>query len=204
MKAAMGPGGTGAYSTTQGVLAFRKDVADFISQRDGHPCDVKNVFLANGASAAIRMVLTAMISGPDDAVLVPIPQYPLYSGLLSLMGGYQAGYLLDESQDWAVTEQCLQAALDQARAQGKTARACVIINPGNPTGNVFTRETLQTIVRFCVRERLVLLSDEVYQENVHDPALSFVAARKVSSRPARTPATLSLAIRSERARHACP
>ncbi|KAG8459227.1 hypothetical protein KFE25_005738 [Diacronema lutheri] len=180
MRAAMGPGGTGAYSTTQGVSRFREDVASFISRRDGHACEGRNVFLANGASAAIRMVLTATVSSADDAVLVPIPQYPIYSGLLSLLGAHQAGYMLDEAQNWAVTVECLQAAYDDARAAGKCPRACVIINPGNPTGNVLSRDVLETVIAFCVAHRLVLMADEVYQENVHEPGLSFVSARKVA------------------------
>jgi alanine transaminase len=180
MKLAMGPGDTGAYSTTQGVLRFRQDVAEFISERDGHPCSPADIYLANGASSAIRMIMNCVISGPDDAVLVPIPQYPIYSGLLSLFGAHQAGYELDEANDWAVSEARLQRAVDDARAAGKRPRACVMINPGNPTGNVFTLETLQAIVRFCVRERLVLLADEVYQENVYDDALTFRAVRKVA------------------------
>ncbi|KAJ1641069.1 pyridoxal phosphate-dependent transferase [Pavlovales sp. CCMP2436] len=171
MKDAMGPGDMGAYSTTQGVLAFRQ--VYYITLLIFY-CNLWHVVCAGG------FVMTALISSDNDAVLVPIPQYPLYSGLLSLLGGHQAGYELDEANDWAVSEATLQASVDAARVAGKNPRACVIINPGNPVGNVFTRETLESIVRFCLKERLVLLADEVYQENVYAPDAQFISMRKVA------------------------
>jgi len=180
MRKAMGEGGMGAYSSTQGVRGFRDDVARFISKRDGHVCDPGDIFLQNGASSAIGKVLTTIVSGPDDSVLLPVPQYPIYSGLVSLLGAHQQGYLLDESRDWAVTEEALQGAVDEARALGKDPRACVLINPGNPTGQVFSRATLEGVVDFCVRERLVLLADEVYQENIYTGGEGFVSCRQVA------------------------
>ena len=78
-------GGTGCYSHSQGVRWIRQRVAKFIENRDGYPADVDYIFLANGASAAIQMVLTALISGPQDGILIPIPQYPIYSALIALL-----------------------------------------------------------------------------------------------------------------------
>lgn len=83
MRQAIGPAGTGAYSGSQGVLQFRKDVAEFIQKRDGHPSYPGNIFLTNGASTAIELVLTTLIDNDSEAVMIPIPQYPIYSALVS-------------------------------------------------------------------------------------------------------------------------
>jgi len=85
-------GGTGCYSHSQGVRSIRQRVAKFIENRDGYSADPNSIFLTNGASAAIQMVLTAVISGPQDGILIPIPQYPIYSALIALLRGQRIGY----------------------------------------------------------------------------------------------------------------
>lgn len=130
IRAALGPAGTGAYTGSQGVLAFREDVADFIAKRDGHPAFAGNVFLTNGASSAIDMILTALISGDNSAIMIPIPQYPIYSALIARLGGRQVGYMLDESIGWAVTKEELTQKLDDAKNSGLEVKALAIINPG--------------------------------------------------------------------------
>mmetsp|Transcript_2928 Transcript_2928/g.7697 ORF Transcript_2928/g.7697 Transcript_2928/m.7697 type:complete len:546 (+) Transcript_2928:17-1654(+) len=179
LHAAIGEGGTGAYTHSQGVPALRQDVADFVGERDGFAAEKDHFYLTSGASSAIQMLLTAVVNSEEDAVLIPIPQYPLYSATLALLGAHQAGYQLDEAQGWAVTTEGLRASFDASRARGHKPRACVIINPGNPTGQVFSREALQSVIRFCIEERLVLLADEVYQENVYGTH-QFVSARQAA------------------------
>jgi len=171
-------GGTGAYSHSQGVLAIRKTVASFIEQRDGYSCDPNNIFLTNGASTAIQMVLTALINSPSDAVLVPMPQYPIYSALLSLLNGKMLGYHMDENRDWALDVSTLEKQVAVARDQGLRPKAVVVINPGNPVGNVLTQENMREIAEFCKKEGLLVLADEVYQENVYGekPFVSFKKA----------------------------
>ena len=93
MRAAIGDAGTGSYTNSQGIAEFRRDVADFIEARDGHAARVDDVFLTNGASAAIQHVLTATFAGPTDALMIPIPQYPIYSALVALLGGRQVSPL---------------------------------------------------------------------------------------------------------------
>lgn len=87
----IGPSGTGTYTHSQGIMGFRKHVADFIEQRDGHPSFPGDIFLTNGASAGINHILTALISSDHDAILIPIPQYPIYSALVLEKGGRQVG-----------------------------------------------------------------------------------------------------------------
>lgn len=178
-KAAIGPGGTGAYSHSQGVAGFREDVAAFIEARDGHPAAAGNIFLTNGASSGIEKVLTAIVAGEQDAILIPIPQYPIYSALIAVLGGTQVGYELDEAAGWAVTKAELERSLTAARARGLNVKAMALINPGNPTGQVLDRAPLEAVCTFCAEHGIVLLADEVYQRNVYAPGKTFLSAKKV-------------------------
>lgn len=180
MREAIGPAGTGAYTNSQGVLQFRQDVADFISERDGHPSYPANIFLTNGASAGIEMCLTGLISDDRDAIMIPIPQYPIYSALIGRLGARQVGYYLDEEKGWAVSEEELQKRWDAAKAEGLNVKALALINPGNPTGQVLGREDLEVICRFCAKNGIVLLADEVYQRNVYADGKEFISTKKVA------------------------
>jgi len=173
-------GSTGAYTHSQGIPLVRRHVCDFIEARDGGPpCNPDNVFLLNGASAGIQSVLTALIAGPSDAVMVPIPQYPIYSALITLLGGKLVKYYMDETRGWGLSIPELQQSITAARADGLNPRALVMINPGNPTGQVFSQEDLEALVRFCQEQRLLLLADEVYQANVYAPDREFISTRSV-------------------------
>lgn len=126
------------------------------------------------------MVLTALISDDHSGIMIPIPQYPIYSALIARLGGRQVGYYLDESIGWAVTPQELDEKLYQAQNQGIEVKALAIINPGNPTGQVYSRKDLEVICKFCAEHEIVLLADEVYQRNVYAEDKEFVSAKKVA------------------------
>ena len=96
------------------------------------------------------------------------------------MGGHQVGYELEEELGWAVTEEELSAKLNEAKAKGLLVKALALINPGNPTGQVLNRETLETICKFCADNGIVLLADEVYQRNVYNENKTFVSAKKIA------------------------
>jgi len=119
-----------------------------------------------------------MVRGPADAVLAPIPQYPLYSAVTTLLNGTLAGYYLDEATSWGVVEQELRRALERARAAGAVARALVVINPGNPTGQSLPRSVVEMILRFAATEGLLLMADEVYQENIYGEAPPFFSFKR--------------------------
>uniref|UniRef100_A0A6T8PJA8 Calmodulin n=1 Tax=Hemiselmis andersenii TaxID=464988 RepID=A0A6T8PJA8_HEMAN len=173
------PSGTGAYSHSQGIASIRANVAKFIEKRDGgHPCNPGDLFLTNGASTGIQMMLSTLIAGPTDAVLIPIPQYPIYSALIKLLNGQQVGYQMDESKGWSLDMDELKAQVAATRARGHTPKALVIINPGNPVGNCLSYDNIAELVRLCKAEKLVLLADEVYQENVYMER-PFVSVKKV-------------------------
>ena len=91
---------TGAYTNSKGLDFVRANVARFIEERDGHPANVEHIFLADGASPAVKAVLTMLITGAKDGILCPIPQYPLYSASITLFGGTLVPYVLDEAAGW--------------------------------------------------------------------------------------------------------
>lgn len=172
-------GGVGAYSDSRGNPYVRQEIANFISQTSGTPSSPDNIFISNGASECVRMMLYALIRGPSDGIMVPIPQYPLYSASITLYGGELVGYYLDEDNGWALDINELQRSIDAARAKGICVRAFVFINPGNPTGQCLSTENLQDLIKFCHSNRLVMFADEVYQENIYNPQRPFVSSRKV-------------------------
>lgn len=174
------PSGTGSYTNSQGVQLFREHIASFIQERDGHTAYPGDIFITNGASAGIQNCMTALIASDKDAIMIPIPQYPSYSALITLLGGRQVGYELDEDAGWAVSEKVLQKSFADASAKGLTIKALAVINPGNPTGQVLDREPLEIICKFCATHGIVLLSDEVYQRNVYVDSKKFISAKKVA------------------------
>lgn len=180
LRALVGQSGTGAYTHSQGLSGVRRHVADFIEQRDGHPAYQGDIFLTNGASSAIDMILSALISCNHDAIMIPIPQYPIYSALITHKGGHQVGYELDESRGWGVTREELDKRLDNAKASGLNIKGMALINPGNPTGQVMTRQDLEVVCIFCAENGIVLLADEVYQRNVYVDDKKFVSTKKVA------------------------
>jgi alanine transaminase len=123
--------------------------------------------------------MNVLIRDAQDAVMCPIPQYPLYSAALTLYGGSLVPYYLDEEHGWSMNIEHLKSQLVSARAEGKNVRALVVINPGNPTGNVLSDENLLDIAKFCADEGIMLISDEVYQENIYREGKTFKSMRKV-------------------------
>uniref|UniRef100_A0A7N0VG75 alanine transaminase n=1 Tax=Kalanchoe fedtschenkoi TaxID=63787 RepID=A0A7N0VG75_KALFE len=171
---------TGAYSHSQGVKGLRDTIAAGIEARDGFPADPDDIFLTDGASPGVHMMMQLLIRSERDGILCPIPQYPLYSASIALHGGTLVPYYLNESTGWGLEVSELKKQLDASRAKGITVRALVVINPGNPTGQVLAEDNQRDIVEFCKQEGLVLLADEVYQENVYVPEKEFHSFKKVA------------------------
>lgn len=175
---AMMPGGIGAYSDSRGVPGIRKEVAEFIAARDGHPSDPDCIFLSDGASPSVKMVLNTLIRDASDGILCPIPQYPLYSASTTLLGGTLVPYYLNEAKGWSLDLDELKNALSKARAEHISVRALVVINPGNPTGQCLAKENVDAILEFAREEKLVLMADEVYQDNIYQSEHPFVSFKK--------------------------
>jgi aspartate/methionine/tyrosine aminotransferase len=173
------PPGTGAYTQSTGIPFIREAVAEFIRKRDEISASRDNIILTDGASKGVQAVLTALLKGPNDGFMIPVPQYPLYSASLTLYGGEQIGYYLDEAQGWQLDESLLENTLKEARARGVHAVAIVVINPGNPTGAVLSKDNIRMIVGFARRHGLAILADEVYQENVYTPGARFFSFARI-------------------------
>ncbi|KAG6425782.1 hypothetical protein SASPL_109986 [Salvia splendens] len=171
---------TGAYSHSQGIKGLRDTICSGIEARDGFPADPNDIFLTDGASPAVHMMMQLLIRSENDGILCPIPQYPLYSASIALHGGSLVPYYLDEATGWGLEVSDVKKQLEAARSKGIDVRALVVINPGNPTGQVLAESNQQQIVDFCKNEGLVLLADEVYQENIYVPDKQFHSFKKVA------------------------
>lgn len=124
-----------------------------------------------------------LITGPNSGILIPIPQYPLYTATLAQYNGTPIPYYLDEASDWSTSVESIEVALKEAIAKGIEPKALVIINPGNPTGALLEESTQERLVKLCEDHSLVLLADEVYQANIHNRAThQFISFKKVVSK----------------------
>lgn len=168
----------GAYSDSRGAPGVRAEVAAFIERRDGVPSSPDAIFLTEGASPSVKYILNALIRDSRDGILTPIPQYPLYSACIQHYGGTLVPYELDEAAGWGMDVGDLAKRAAAARAAGVAVRALVFINPGNPTGQCLSEANLHDIVKFAYKEKVVLMADEVYQENIYG-ARPFVSCKKV-------------------------
>ncbi|XP_076857224.1 alanine aminotransferase 2 isoform X2 [Brachyhypopomus gauderio] len=172
----------GSYSASQGVDCIRQDIAAYIEQRDqGVPAHWDNIFLTTGASDGIVSILRLLVSGQGSTrtgVMIPIPQYPLYSAAIAEMDAVQVNYYLDEDNCWALDVRELHRAYQAAR-QHCQPRVLCIINPGNPTGQVQSKKCIEDVLHFAYEENLFVMADEVYQENVYAPDCRFHSFKKV-------------------------
>uniref|UniRef100_A0A674NKQ1 alanine transaminase n=1 Tax=Takifugu rubripes TaxID=31033 RepID=A0A674NKQ1_TAKRU len=172
----------GSYSASQGVDCIRRDVADYITRRDrGVPSDWSDVYLTTGASDGIMSILKLLVSGQGPSrtgVMIPIPQYPLYSAAISELEAVQVNYYLDEANCWALDTEELQRA-HRAAKQHCQPRVLCIINPGNPTGQVQSKKCIEEVLHFAHEENLFVMADEVYQDNVYSADCRFHSFKKV-------------------------
>ncbi|XP_061378371.1 alanine aminotransferase 1-like [Danaus plexippus] len=161
-------GSVGSYSPAPGLLLIRKHVAQYLTARDGVAANFNNIYLGSGASDLIKSVLTLFVEkvdGKPPGVMIPIPQYPLFSGTLSELGLQQVDYYLDEDEGWVLKYEELERSW-RAASEHCSVRAIVVINPGNPTGQVLSRDNIEDIIRFAYKHNLFIVADEVYQENI--------------------------------------
>jgi len=172
------PGGLGAYSDSRGVPGLTKEVARFISRRDGHEADPSKIFLTDGASVGVKMILSALIKGQHTGILCPVPQYPLYSASLAMLDGTLMPYYLQEEKGWTMDLEGIERTIREYKDRKIEARALAFINPGNPTGQCLSMSDIQDVIKLAYKHKLVLMADEVYQENVYDDKRPFVSARK--------------------------
>lgn len=176
----------GSYSDSCGVEIIRKHVANYIEARDeGVPSDWQNVFLSTGASQCVKTILSLVNQsrkpGKKVGIMIPIPQYPLYSATLCELGMHQVNYYLDEDAKWSLDVGELKRAYE-ADEKNCDIKCIVIINPGNPTGSVLSEENIVKILDFAQERGLVVMADEVYQHNVYDANSKFHSFKKVMAK----------------------
>ncbi|KAI0477646.1 PLP-dependent transferase [Xylariaceae sp. FL0804] len=159
-------GSVGAYSASAGVPAIKESIAKFLEERDGFPADPSHVYLSAGASSGVNTLLHVICAAPTSGILVPIPQYPLYTASLSLLNATCVPYYLDEAANWGTSLDTIKESYNNAKKNGTDVRAIVIINPGNPTGASLSEADIKSVLEFAAEEKLVVMADEVYQTNV--------------------------------------
>lgn len=150
------------YSDSQGLLPARRAVVQHYEERVPG-IDVDDVYLGNGVSELIVMAMQALLDDGDE-VLVPMPDYPLWTAAVSLAGGTAVHYRCDEASDW-------NPDLDDVRAKvTDRTKAIVIINPNNPTGAVYSPEVLRDLVQVAREHNLIVYADEIYDKILYDDA----------------------------------
>ncbi|GAB5904603.1 pyridoxal phosphate-dependent aminotransferase [Mycobacteroides chelonae] len=152
------------YSDSKGILPARRAVVTRYELVEGFPyLDVDDVYLGNGVSELITMTTQALLDNGDQ-VLIPAPDYPLWTAATSLAGGTAVHYLCDETNGWMPDIEDLESKITER------TKALVIINPNNPTGAVYTREILTKMVELARKHQLLLLADEIYDKILYDDA----------------------------------
>ena len=171
----------GAYTgNSKGYIFIRELIADYIAKRDGIPKpSIENIFVTTGASEGVRSTLGILLRDPNDCVLVPIPQYPLYSALITAMNGTRLDYYMDEEKNWALHIDEIKETIEKSKSEGKNVRSLVVINPGNPTGQVLSYENIKDVIKLCYEHNILIMADEVYQTNIYKDGAEFHSFRKV-------------------------
>jgi len=162
-------GDSQGYSDARGIAPAREAVARYYTRIGVPGVTPDDVFLGNGVSELIVMSLQALLD-PGDEVLVPSPDYPLWTGAVSLCGGRAVHYRCAEELDWNPD---VEHVKDQVTDK---TRAIVIINPNNPTGAVYSRQTLIELLDIARRHDLLVLTDEIYDQILYDGATHHCAA----------------------------
>jgi alanine transaminase len=170
--------GIGSYTDSHGLSLVKEEVAKFIELRDRFPSNPNDIALTTGASEGVRRVIQALITGPEDGIMISAPQYPLYACAIKMNGGESVFYELDERNQWTINEDELTRSYDDATSRGINVRAIVVINPGNPVGAVLEKDVVKNIIRFAQQRNLLIFADEVYQANIYSETKKFHSFKK--------------------------
>jgi len=152
------------YSDSKGIFPARKAVAQYYQGLGLDGIDVDDVYLGNGVSELIGVSLQALLNDGDE-VLVPAPDYPLWTAMVTLCGGKAVHYLCDEAADW------MPDLDDMAAKITSRTRAMVVISPNNPTGAVYSRPMLEAMAELARQHDLIIFSDEIYDKVLYEDAV---------------------------------
>lgn len=151
------------YSESKGVFAARKAIMHYTQEKKIAGVQVDDIYIGNGVSELIVLTMQALLDNGDE-VLVPAPDYPLWTAAVSLGGGTPRHYLCDEGSGW------LPDLDDIRRKVTANTRAIVVINPNNPTGALYPKEILEGIVEIARQHQLIVYADEIYDKVLYDGA----------------------------------
>jgi len=149
------------YTDSKGLFAPRKAVVHYSQEKNIAGVTVDDVYLGNGASELIAMSMNALLNDGDE-VLVPAPDYPLWTASVALSGGTAVHYVCDEQSDWYPDIADIKAKITP------NTKAIVVINPNNPTGALYPDSLLQEIVELARQHQLIVFADEIYDKTLYD------------------------------------
>ncbi|MGX9417431.1 pyridoxal phosphate-dependent aminotransferase [Vibrio sp. RC27] len=152
------------YGDSKGIYSARKAVVQYYQKKGLRSLDVEDVYIGNGASELIGMSMQALLNDGDE-MLVPAPDYPLWTASVSISGGKAIHYMCDEESDW-------YPDLDDIKKKiTPRTRGIVLINPNNPTGAVYSRDFLLEVIEIARQHKLIIFADEIYDKVLYDGAV---------------------------------
>lgn len=151
------------YSDSKGMFSARKAIMHYAQQKNIAGVGMEDIFIGNGASELIVMAMQGLLNTGDE-VLVPAPDYPLWTAAVTLAGGTPRHYLCDEQNEW------MPDLADMRSKITSNTRAIVIINPNNPTGALYSDELLKEIIEIAREHQLIIFADEIYDKMLYDGA----------------------------------
>jgi len=150
-----------SYSDSKGIFSARKAIMHYCQEKGIEGVTLNDIYTGNGVSELIMLSMNALLDTGDE-VLVPMPDYPLWTAAVSLSGGTPVHYLCDESKDWDPSIEDIRAKITP-----KT-KAIVVINPNNPTGAIYSNDVLKKIIQVARENGLILFADEIYDKTLYD------------------------------------
>lgn len=157
------------YCDSKGLFSARKAIMQECQRLDIRNIEIDDIYLGNGVSELITMAMQALLNNGDE-VLVPAPDYPLWTAAVSLSGGTAIHYVCDEQADWFPDVADIESKINS------NTRALVIINPNNPTGAVYSKDILLQLIELCRKHELILFADEIYSKIIYDDAVHIPVA----------------------------
>lgn len=151
------------YIDSKGLVGAREAVANYSVKKGIEKVDIENIFIGNGVSELIVMAMQGLLNNGDE-ILIPAPDYPLWTAAVVLAGGKPVHYVCDESSDW-YPDIC-----DIKKKISRRTRGIVVINPNNPTGSLYPKEPLISIIELAIQHSLIIYSDEIYDRILYEGA----------------------------------
>jgi alanine-synthesizing transaminase len=157
------------YADSRGLFAARKAVMHYYQTRGVLNSDIEDIYIGNGVSELITLAMTALLN-PADEVLIPSPDYPLWTTAVGLAGGKPVHYICDEASDWNPDLKDIESKINS------NTKALVLINPNNPTGAVYEKDVIIGIIRLAEKHKLIVFADEIYDKILYDGAIHHTTA----------------------------